>query len=69
MEIKSYGKSELALMYRPGLTKSSAWKTLRNWIHRNPSLSRTLKRLGYKSRDKIFTAEMVRAIARHLGEP
>ena len=69
MEIRSYGKSELALMYRPGLTKSSAWKTLRNWIRRNRVIKRELRRLGYKSRDKLFTAEMVRVIVQELGDP
>ena len=69
MEIKSYGKSELAMMYRPGLTKDSAWRTLKNWIRRNRTIGRELKRLGYKSHDRLFTAEMVRVIVRELGEP
>ena len=36
--IRSYGKSELAMLYFPNLTKQSAMKKMRHWLEINPRL-------------------------------
>ena len=62
--IKSYGKSELALMYFPDSTKAAALRKLQRWMQINPRL-RDIK--GKKA--KFFTPKQVKAIIDELGEP
>ena len=63
--IKSYGKSELAMMYFPdAASKRSALKRLKYWF----SINRELCRLN-GSKNKLFTPLEVRRIVEVLGEP
>lgn len=68
-KIRSYGFVELAQLYLPDILRDSASKRLRAWINGNPNLARTLSNLGYTSKIRLLTPEMVKEITRHLGEP
>ncbi len=69
-EIKSYGKSELALLYFPRAhTGSTALNNLNYWIARNKQLKRRLRACGMPVRSKGFTPREVALIVKYLGEP
>lgn len=62
--IKAYGKSELAMLYLPHLSKKTALRQLRTWLRAAPTLRYLLrKRGGY------FTPKEVRKIVEIVGEP
>ena len=62
--IKAYGKSELAMLYLPHLSKYTALRQFRTWLKASPSLRYLLrKRGGY------FTPKEVRKIVKIVGEP
>lgn len=67
--VKSYSKLELARMYNPLLCDRTAQRTLLKWIEHNASLRACLKKLGFKSTDRIFTPKQVGAMVEYLGEP
>jgi hypothetical protein len=62
--IRTYGKSELAMIYFPKLSKKSAVRKLRSWILTNPRLQRMIEP---KAHD--LTPKQVKAIVGELGEP
>jgi hypothetical protein len=62
--IRAYGKSELAMMYFPRLSKDAALKKLRYWIKINPRLRHLLKVRG-----QYFTPKQVQKIVDEVGEP
>jgi len=62
--IRAYGKSELALLYRPEASKDAALKTLKYWIQLNPRLRKLVKSPG-----DFYTPKEVKAIVEELGEP
>ena len=68
--IRTYGRTELALLYSPNLTSQAAWRKLQSWIELNTELSNELYLLGYDG-DKMrsFTPKMVSRIVYHLGVP
>ena len=66
---RTYGKSELALLYLPQNTPDTAVKTLGRWISGCPALSAELQSMGYNRRRHTFLRAEVEAIVRHLGEP
>lgn len=66
---RTYGKSELALLYCPNSTAESAVRTLNRWIARCTALRAELCGLGYNPRRHTFLRLEVEAIVRHLGEP
>ena len=66
---RSYGKSELALLYHPCNTPETALKTLNRWIRGCPLLVAELASLNYNPKRRIFLRPEVEAIVRHLGEP
>ena len=69
-EIKSYGKSELALLYFPNaLTSAGALSNLNSWIKGNKQLLEELKACGMPSKSKFFTPREVSLIFTYLGEP
>lgn len=68
-QIRSYGKSELASIYLPGITPDSACKTLRRWIDKYPGLSENLIATGLSATDRRYTPAQVRLIVEALGEP
>ena len=62
--IRAYGKSELAMMYFPDLTKETAMKKLRFWLSINPRL-----RLLINRNFRNYTPKQVRLIVDEIGEP
>ncbi len=66
---RTYGKSELALLYLPQNTPDTAVKTLGRWISGCPALCAELQSMGYNRRRHTFLCAEVEAIVRHLGEP
>ena len=70
LKIKSYGKSELALLYFPNATTPiGALNNLNNWIKGNKQLSEELKACGMPIKSKFFTPREVALIFHYLGEP
>lgn len=67
--IRSYGRTELALLYSPHISPDTAWRKLRRWIARYPGLTEQLCSLGYDGSTRSFTSHQVRAIVDALGEP
>ncbi|MBO4597751.1 MAG: DUF4248 domain-containing protein [Bacteroidaceae bacterium] len=68
--IKTYGKSELAMLYFPdSCSVHTATTHLMNWIKRNTKLVKALERRGYHPSAKVFTPSQVALIISHLGEP
>ena len=68
-KIRAYGRTELALLYNPGLTDYSAYRKLMQWIAHSRPLTLRLEELGYDPRRRTFTPLEVRAIVEALGEP
>lgn len=69
-EIKSYGKSELALLYFPNATTPiGALSNLNSWIRGNKHLSDELRSCGMPPKSKFFTPKEVALIFHYLGEP
>jgi len=69
MKLRSYGKSELALLYQPNCNPASAIRTLNRWINGCPMLMKELSALHYQPRRHTFLPREVEAIVKHLGEP
>jgi hypothetical protein len=69
-EIRTYGKSELAMLYFPDAeTTKGALSNLSFWIRRNKRLVNALKRCGMPSKAKSFTPKEVALIIQYLGPP
>lgn len=68
-KIKSYGRTELALLYSPDDTPQSAYRKLCRWINRYPHLNEDLCRAGYNHNTRTYTPNQVRLIVEALGEP
>jgi len=69
MNIKSYTKQELALLYFPDSSPVVASAHLMRWIRRNPDLMKKLHDNGYSNRSKAFTPMQTSFIFYFLGEP
>lgn len=67
--IKSYGFTELGLLYNPHLQPGSAAQSLKRWINYNPQLTATLKEAGWRKGQRKFTPLQTQQIIRFLGEP
>lgn len=67
--IRTYAKSDLALLYNPHVSRKSALKTLQRWINGCAPLVKELEELQYQPRRHSFLPPEVKAIVRHLGEP
>ena len=69
-EIRSYGKSELAMRYFPkAQTLAGALSNLNFWIRRCTDLSAALKACGMARKAKSYTPKEVALIVYYLGEP
>ncbi len=68
-KIRSYGKSELALLYLPDVTPNAARRTLNAWINLSPGLSDRLHQTGLSASSHYYTPAQVRMIVEALGEP
>lgn len=68
--IRTYGKSELALLYFPEAnTSHTAVNHLMSWVNRCKDLKRELEKAGYKKTAKYFTPKEVTKIVEYLGYP
>ena len=69
-EIRSYGKSELAMLYFPhAKTTKGAMNNLNFWIDYNGELRQKLRECGSPPRAHHYTKREVELIVEHLCEP
>lgn len=69
-EIRSYGKSELAMRYFPkAQTPAGALSNLNFWIRRCTDLCTALRACGMARKAKSYTPKEVALIIYYLGEP
>ncbi len=69
-EIRSYGKSELAMLYFPkAQTPGGALSNLNFWIRRCTDLHAALRACGMARKAKAYTPKEVALIIYYLGEP
>jgi hypothetical protein len=69
-EIRTYGKSELAMLYFPkALTPNGALSNLNFWIRTNKELVNALRQCGMPPKAKSYTPREVALIVHHLGTP
>ena len=69
MEIRAYGRTELALLYFPNLTAQAAYRKLQYWIDVYPGLRTNLLEHGYQVRGRMFLPVHVKMIFDAIGEP
>ena len=67
--IRTYPKSELALLYFPGSDPHVALNRLNAWIRRCSDLHEALQYCNLSPRAKFYSAQAVRLIVEYLGEP
>ena len=67
LQLRSYGKAELALLYHPCSTPKTAMKTLYRWIKGCPMLMSEQESMNYNPNRRMFLRSEVEAIVRHLG--
>ena len=67
--IKSYGFTELGLLYNPDLQPGSAAQSLKRWIHHNSQLTAALTKVGWRKGQRKFTPLQVQQIVCFLGVP
>lgn len=67
--IRSYSKSELAMLYSPFITPKAAVKKLNRWIAVKPGLLERLHDTGMQPNAKCYTPFQVFIIVEALGEP
>lgn len=60
---------ELAVMYFPNSTTSSARRQLKRWLMLNTTLWESLLEAGYINGQRVFTPLQVKLIFKYLGEP
>lgn len=69
MQLRSYDKKELAMLYFPQSDPQVAMRRLKRWITKCPELSKALDEcLDYK-RARFFTRKQVELIFEYLDEP
>ena len=69
-EIRTYGKSELAMLYFPNAeTTKGALSNLSFWIRSNKKLVKELRKCGKPPKSKSYTPREVALIIHHLGPP
>lgn len=68
-EIRTYGFTELAMLYNPALQPASAANALRRWINYNPKLSAALEEAGWIKGQRKLTPLQTEQVRRFLGEP
>lgn len=67
--IRSYSKSELAMLYSPYITPKAAVRKLNRWIAIKPGLLEHLHDSGMLPNAKCYTPLQVYIIVEALGEP
>ena len=66
---RTCAKSELALMYCPDSSPSTALQCLYRWMRHCRPLMAELDAMGYNKYRHTFLKREVECIVRHLGEP
>ena len=69
VEIKSYLKSELAMLYFPDCDPHAAMNRLNTWIKKCRPLTDALAACNQSRFAKYYSAKAVRIIVEYLGEP
>ena len=67
--IKAMSFGQLASLYSPANSVSSARRKLSDWIRQNIGLYNALRGLGWETGTRKLTPKMVLLIMQHLGEP
>lgn len=67
--VRSYSKSELAMLYSPFITSKAAVRKLNRWISIKPGLIERLQEAGMLPNAKCYTPFQVFIIVEALGEP
>ena len=67
--LRSFGRTELAILYSPHTTPRHAWRRLRDWMSSHPTLLNDLAATGYTTHQRTFTPAQVALIFTALGEP
>lgn len=68
-EIRTYGFTELAMLYNPTSQPASAANALRRWINYNSKLSAALEEAGWIKGQRKLTPLQSEQMRRFLGEP
>ena len=69
-EIRTYGKSELAMLYFPDAeTTKGALNNLNYYIDNMPGLRKKLRKLGSPPRAHAYMPNEVELLVKALGEP
>jgi hypothetical protein len=68
-KIRSYGFGELARLYSPDTSVSSANRKLHRWIRINTMLQSRLAELGFNPSLRVLSPKMVQEIVDAIGEP
>ncbi|MCD8270167.1 MAG: DUF4248 domain-containing protein [Parabacteroides sp.] len=69
VKVRSYGLTELGLLYNPALQPDSAAKALKRWIAFNTDLTAALQEAGWRKGQRKFTPLQTQQVFRFLGEP
>ena len=67
--IKTYSVKELALLYSPDVSPSTATRRLKRWIHYSPELMQRLAQYGWTNQTKIYTPKQTAILFEWLGYP
>ena len=67
--IKAMSFGQLASLYFPANSVSSARRKLSDWIRQNIGLCTALQGLGWNTGTRKLTPKMVLLIMQHIGEP
>ena len=68
-EIRTYGFGELAQLYLPKVSKTSASKMFSSWIYGSTALIEVLQEAEWKKRQKYFTPKQVKILINHFEPP
>ena len=69
LKIKAMTFGQLASLYFPANSVSSARRKLSDWIRQNIGLYNALRGLGWNTGTRKLTPKMVLLIMQHIGEP
>lgn len=67
--IRSYGRTQLAMIYFPDMCRDAAYRKLKSWITGCKGLVEALAKVGYCGHKRTFTPAQVALIFEYLGEP
>lgn len=69
MEMRSYDKAELALLYFPQSNAKVALNRLNRWINKIPELTASLQKCHVSKFAKYYSRHQVELIIDYLDEP